>query len=317
MADNGAPTKTYHEYMTGLQHIRGYAELGRECIRLGVAPVYRIWLLLRHLDRDGRGIVDRDHFLKFAALHGITRADLRYAAAVQATVLGADTFFTVYPDRLEYRGLTAVCAALGVAPGQSVYIGTFTLGSIEKFRANTYASWFTGRGEVHISRERLRELFGVSDVTMRRWERTAGVDVTFNVVEVLDADQPAAQEHIPQDARLDHLDRLGRTYTFDWHGKTVYRTVNGYQSSYVKAKTGRTRKAAREARVKGGEDSGAAARPRRRVFYPRDRMPAGYQMTPGACIVRPDQAVIATKRGISALWTFSRLRPATRRAALV
>lgn len=290
-------------------NLRSYAELNRYVIAAGLTAPYRIWLLCRLLDGDGRGVVSLDALR--TALHalGLGRRILpRLQQLPEHTI-----FLTFLADKVEYRSLESVCITLGVVPGRSVMLPAAVLRTMEDFRAHLYAAWIGGQDSLLISREKLEGLFNVSADTQRRWERLTAVLVTYNVVQVDPADENAAAAHIPRDARLSG-DRLDRSYTWQYQGSTYYRTVNRYQAPQMqRGRVGNVRKVAKAVRrVKPVDDHGDGTR--RRIFFDRRTTPAGRQHKPGASL-RATGRRITTDRGSSNLWHFSRWRPVTRREA--
>ena len=123
----------------------------------------------------------------------------------------------------------------------------------------------------------------------------------------------AAQQHVPRDARL-VPDREDRCYTWEYNGKTYYRTVNRYRSNLERDRVGKCRKIARKVRaLLPGDNHGAGTV--RRVFFSERTMPAGRQETPGASL-RDGRCVVTTTRGESRLWRFNRMRPGKRNDVL-
>ena len=291
-------------------NLKSYIELNRFVIAAGLTGPYRLWLLCRALDPEGRGTVDLDVLLVALAEQGLNRQLLRRTAR-QA---GCSTFLTIHPTYVEYRSLTAVCRSLAVTPGRAVFIPRDAIQSTEHFRAALYTAWIAGHDSLYISREKLTALFDVSADTQRRWERLTGVEVTYNVIEVAASDQAAAEAHIPQDARLDG-DRMDRVYTWEYQGRIYYRTVNRYQAPhYDRGCVGNVRKVSRAVRaavpVEGHGDG-----TRRRVFYTARTTPANYQEKPESSL-QAQRRVISTARGPASLWRFSRTRPVARREVL-
>ena len=298
--------------------LRCYTELNRHSIAEGLTSLYRIWLICRAMDSEGRGVVSRDALLVAMAEHGLHPSQLRRIR--HHPQLSA--FLTFYPHKIEYRSLQAVCTALQVEPGPSLYIPVECLASTETFRATLYATWIAGHESLLISRERLTALFQVSAATQRRWESLTGVLVTFNVVEVSENDAAAAAQHLPLDARLDQFDRLDRSYSWKYQGNLYYRTVNRYEApsnlQLQRAATGNVRKVTRAVRHilpvdDHGDGTGHAER--RRIFYDGRTTPGNYQEAKGDCM-RATPRRITTDRGRSALWQFSQWRPVDRRTAL-
>ena len=291
--------------------LRTYIDLNAHLIAAGLDGPYRLWLLARALDPDGRGVVHLAALLATMQRFGLNRLHLRRVKLHPK----ANLFFSVHPTKLAYRSLEAVCLALGVAPGRSIYIPAASIASTEAFRATLYAAWIAGHDHLPISRAKLAGLFKTSQDTLRRWEKLAGVEVTYNVVEVLPQDEQAAQPHIPQDARLAPFDRLDRRYTWTYKGKTYYRTVNRYAAPHLaRARLGNVRKVTRSVHA-ANPDGDHGVGTRQRVFFTARTTPAHYQEQPGASLRDQGQA-IALPQGVSTLWRFHSWRPTARPAAL-
>lgn len=290
--------------------LKTYIELNRICIAKGLTSPYRIWLLCRGLDPEGRGIVSLDLLRDAMESVGLSS---RILLRVRRTS-ESKTFFAVYPTHVEYRSLEAVCRSLGTTPGQSVFIPSSSLSHLEEFRAALYTAWIAGHDQLMISRERISALFGISPDTQRRWERLTGVEVTFNVIEVAKQDYEAAEAHIPTDHRLDG-DRLGRSYVWMYQGKYYYQSVNRYAvPHYQRGAVGNVRKVSRAVRAllpveNHGDGTG------QRVFYTERTTPQRYQEKRG-CSVRSKARVIDTPKSDASLWGFSQTRPVARQEVL-
>lgn len=149
----------------------------------------RIWLLARHLDRDGRGWLPvatlRRHV---AARRGERDADLRVCGQRRLRQLlrqGHGIFWQRDDaDRLWLHGPARVAAALGVArlDGAPVLLPLRVVtASIGVFNAHCYAAFHSGRRRAHpISRRRLVRLTGVPARTQRTYEQRAAVQATAN-----------------------------------------------------------------------------------------------------------------------------------------
>ncbi|MCB0105788.1 MAG: hypothetical protein KDE53_07760, partial [Caldilineaceae bacterium] len=240
-------------------NLRTYTELNRYVIAAGLTAPYRIWLLCRSLDGDGRGVVSMDALRTAVQGLGLGRRILPRLRQLPEH----HAFLTFYANKVEYRSLESVCTTLGVLPGRSVMLPAAALSGMEEFRAYLYAAWIGGQDSLLISREKLEGLFNVSADTQRRWERLTAVLVTYNVVQVDPADANAVAAHIPQDARLSG-DRLDRRYTWQYQGSTYYRTVNRYQAPQMqRGRVGNVRKVAKAVRrVKPVDDHGDGTRRR-------------------------------------------------------
>ena len=121
-------------------HLRTYIELNAYVIDQGLDGIYRLWLLARSLDQEGRGIVGVAAFLAAMQGFGLNRLHLRRVKLHPKST----AFFSFHKHKLEYRSLEAVCLALGVTPGRSIYIPAASIASTEAFRATLYAAWIAG-----------------------------------------------------------------------------------------------------------------------------------------------------------------------------
>ena len=291
--------------------LRTYAELNRYTLSEGLTGPYRLWLIARALDPKGSGVISRASFLYTLERLGLSQRQFqRMATHPQIAV-----FLHITQHKIEYRSLQVVCTALQVIPGRSVTITTASVASLETFRAYLYAAWIAGQKRLLISRARLTALFNVSADTLRRWERTAGVVVTPNVVEVAPNDYEAATPHIPTDARrMYQLDDYC-FYTWEYEGQLYYRTVNRYDApTFQRGRTGNTRKIAKALHPLPADDHGGGTKAR--VFFGKRDLPAGYQEKQGASL-RSSGRQVDLPQGHSALWRFRASRPVSRKVALV
>lgn len=293
---------------TAVAHLRTYISLNAHVVAQGLDGIYRLWLLARSLDPDGRGVVGMDALLAAMQSFNLNCLHLRRVKLHPKATL----FFSFHKHKLEYRSLEAVCLALGITPGRSVYIPATSMASTEEFRAMLYAAWIAGHDDLHISREKLSALFGVSADTQRRWEKLAGVDVTYNIVEVAPPDEQSAEKHIPKDSRLG--ERLDRRYIWEYKGKIYYRTVNRYQAPFLeRARLGNARKVTRRVYAALPDDYHGVGTGRR-VFFTRRTLPENHQEQPGASM-RDTGRAVDLPQGISSLWGFHPWRPVARKVA--
>lgn len=168
----------------GAATVRLYPDLGLAILRADQAAAGRIWLLLRHLDGDGRGWVSLKEARK--QLTG-KRSPLRVCGWRQLRNLlarGDGLFWKRDPlpsttGRIWLRSVGRVAAALHV---DCLRLGPVALPvaplleSIGVVRAHFYASFHSGRSEeAPIARSTLKQLSSVSRRTQQQYERRAGV----------------------------------------------------------------------------------------------------------------------------------------------
>jgi len=152
--------------------VKSYEGLNQEVLKRREVRAYRLWLLLRSLDSEGRGWVDfgkaQESFLRL----GLSRRSFR-----DILRKGEGFWWTRVRGRIFYSGLEKVCLRLRVLPGRPVLIPLPK--RLSEFRALLHASFFVK--EKTISRRRLQELTGKSKTTLRRWEKLTGVKIQPNL----------------------------------------------------------------------------------------------------------------------------------------
>ncbi len=160
-------------------------------LRRGLVAPGRLWLLLRHLDEDGRGWVAVEE-----ARARLTRkgARLRFCGWRQLRNLlraGEGVFWTRDTERIWLRSTLRVSDTLRVErlTGRPVTLPLAALvGTIGVVRAHLYASFHSGRvseetqarGEKPIARRTLERVTGVSRRAQPAYEALAGVGVQAN-----------------------------------------------------------------------------------------------------------------------------------------
>lgn len=190
-----APASLPAPHATGREQadatVRLYPDVGLAMLRADQAAAGRIWLLLHHLDRDGRGWVSLDQARERLAGE---QSPLRVCGWRQLRNLlarGDGLFWKRDPwqateSRIWLRSVMRVAAALEVErlllrpvalPVAALLEGIGTV------RAHFYASFHSGRAEAGpIARSTLRRLSSVGRRTQRQYERRAGVQQQRNWV---------------------------------------------------------------------------------------------------------------------------------------
>ena len=337
VADRTSKLNTQAVIADGRLYVKVHPEIGRVSVLRGLSLPFRIWTILRTLDGDGRGVVGHDAAMRALWFYGMDRWHVR--RAIKAQDAAGVEFFSVAPRKFTYTSITNVSMQLGVTRAVApVLMPTGNLRKLSAFNAGVYAAWVGGTGGADglmMSRAKLGELWGVSDQQLRKWEKTAGVRVTHNVVD-LGLSEQAAQNAIPRDDRLD--ERLDQRYIFtkvDQAGneRRFYQTVNRYNFSGFTCPMGQTRKAAKAARAPRSEaaDDVPAARRQRRVFFRAaflKRRDWQYSMT-GTSLLETDETitgqrkyrgrgadVVLSRRHNLAVWRFSAMTPKSKASVL-
>jgi len=182
------PQPPVHHSQLTIHHsqlISLFPDLALGMLREGLTAAGRIWLLLRHLDGDGRG------WLRIEVIQEKLTArdsELRLCGRRQLRNLlqqGKGIFWERDRDRVWLKSAAKVAMALGVErlSGRAVSLPVETLlGGIGQVRAHFYASFHSGRTGLGfkpqgrpISRDRLEQITGVPARTQRDYDRAAGV----------------------------------------------------------------------------------------------------------------------------------------------
>lgn len=157
--------------------------LGLAILRHKQAPAARLWLLLRHLDKDGRGVLPlqlvREAFTAEAS-------PLRFCGPRRLRGLlaaGSDRFWTNDGERIWLRSTIRVAGALGVKQfkGQAVAIPAAALtGGIGGVRAHLFSAFHSGRDPAPIARQTLARISGVAPRTQRHYDQISGAGKQTN-----------------------------------------------------------------------------------------------------------------------------------------
>ena len=194
----------------------------------------RVWLLLRAIDRDGRGWLDvediRRHFTEKDSPHLICG----WRRLRQLLVQGEGLFWhRDDQDRLWLYGAHRIAYKLdsGRLQGFPVELPiSALLGGIQSVRAAFYATFHGGRDSKPISRETLESLSGIPGRTQLEYDRVARVERRRNIAVGERYSQEHAQDRAWKQGRAvfhfvdteGRQGRQGREYVA-WHLPNSYR----------------------------------------------------------------------------------------------
>ena len=176
-------------YRPEKDEIRLYPSLALGMLKAGQEAAGRLWLLLRYLDREGRGCLRIDIIKKHLCQKS---SNLRLCGKRQLRNLlraGQGVFWQRDKTRVWLRSLPRAAARLGVAKlrGRPVALPvSVLLGGIGGVRAHFYASFHSGRdrGEAQpgspIARATLETVTGVPGRSQRAYEAQLQVEVRAN-----------------------------------------------------------------------------------------------------------------------------------------
>jgi hypothetical protein len=204
--------------------IRVDPELGRLCIALFLAAIFRLWVIGRELTRkaSGSGQVQRKALRESLSTYGVKMTREHFNRLLRS---GEGTFWNINGDQIFIRSprfvawkvvkLAASKSADLVAtnrPGvRDVYLSP--AGSHEQWEAMIYAGWIAHRENPTIARETQEKLFGRSADTLRRWEQK-------RLQDILTVRENYAQCHVPENDWFDFIPDHARVYVANvlWNG---------------------------------------------------------------------------------------------------
>ena len=248
-------------------------DTGLQAVRRGCDAQYRVWLLARLLDTDGRGWLPLPYLYDLLCggdLHLFEPPRLR-------TILRAGNGrFWILDNNKECLWLVngyKLAALLGVehfTRATAVMPLAVLVDGVARFRAEIFAGWLTGRKEKNpISQACIQVLTGISPRTQRRYCALAGVECHYNIAIGTAYEETAVQEAAWQHGNVFQFvdargkqGKAGRSYVA-WHLPKSY--------SRRRSATIRPSKKRRMNQTLNGltqsEASGNGVSPSRRYFY--------------------------------------------------
>lgn len=215
--------------------------------------VGRVWLLLQHLDSQGRGWLEVDEVRQKLTRKQSPLKVCCWRRLRQLFDEGEGVFWTRDDKgRIWLRGAAKVAAALSVErlTGRPVDLPlSVLLGGIQGVRAHFYASFHSGRRENNpISRETLRELTGVPERTQYAYEQTAGVSSQQNIAVGEQYTTENAQERAWQHGRASFrfVDVKGKQGGRPNREYVAWHLPNSYEGPHRQRSKGRQKKINRE-----------------------------------------------------------------------
>ena len=175
-------------------HVKVYPDIALGMLRTKTAAAGRVWLLLRHFDRDGRGRVAADEAARLLTGDGSATRICGRRQWANLLRAGEGLFWERDADRhgaewLRLHSAARVAAGLGVARlgGSPVAVPVAELtGTIGRARAHLYAAFHSGRTQTDLltgerrgrgpnTSETLCKLSGAAANSQRNYERRARV----------------------------------------------------------------------------------------------------------------------------------------------
>ena len=210
--------------------VKVYPSVAQGILREGHAAAGRVWLLLRHLDENGRGWVTESEAQKQLTTKGSSTYIFCKRQWRNIVRKGTGIFWQKENGRLWLNSVGKTAAALGVwqLNGRPVQLPIFALTEkIGTVRAHLYATFHSSRTITHageqpqpkpIARESLTAQFNISPRTQRSYERKARVKSHKNYAigskETFESAENAAWHHgTAAFPFTDHLGKHGRPGT--------------------------------------------------------------------------------------------------------
>jgi hypothetical protein len=237
---------------TELGTVKIQPDLALGMLQQGVAAAGRVWLLLRHLDGDGRGWLAldqvQDHLTGGESPFRICgRRNLRVLLQQGRQIFWLREKVAGGRDRLWLKSTAKVALALGVGRLGSRPVDLplqVLLSGMGQVRAHFYATFHSGRKKSNpISRSRLEEITQVPARSQRCYDRAAKVTRRDNIAVGERFGAGAIQERAWRHGRavfqlIDHHGRLGPK----GNQYVAWRLPNNYEGPHDPAPIGRQKK---------------------------------------------------------------------------
>lgn len=223
--------------------LKNHSLLGIAILNQKKTAVYRVWLLCRYLDKDGRGWLSLKELRAALTAKESPHYLFNYRRWRQIVGEGSGTFWQEANGRLWLFGVSRLAIALGVAKvGKPVALPLATItGDLKQFNAHLYASWDTRRKPSPISRQKRAAVLGVPERTQRHYCRTAGIKRVANYALVTPNDVQSYAWHHGGTAIFPFTDFKGRNGR---KGKryTARQLPTTQKARHERANVGRTQK---------------------------------------------------------------------------
>ena len=260
------------------QFIRVYPSLMNGIRRAEQDVIGRIWLLLRHIDHDGRGWLTVENIRekltrKESALRVCGQRRLR-----EQLRAGEGIFWERDGrGRLWIYGTVNVCRNIGIEQltGNNVNVSIEDVTtSLKRYRAAMYSAFIAGKETAPISRYVVAELTGINERSQREYDHVIGIKKTRNYSIDDRRTKDSAMNHAWEHHRAsfgfrDHKGKQGEagaTYN-------ARRLPNSYESTHECGTNGRKKKTNQQLKITlvnkwaQGNDNTSVVK----IFYPNVR----------------------------------------------
>ena len=220
--------------------------LGLAILRRKEAANGRLWLLLRALDREGRGVLELEQVRAVFCSEGspwrfCTRRRLRMILSA-----GNGRFWQLDGQRIWLRSAARLARTLGETrfSGRSVAIPVQALtGGIGAVRAHLYAAFHSGRAPAPVSRQTLRRKSGVAPRTQRQYDRVCHVRRRANFACGAPLQSSEAQEQAWTHGPASFAWRAGSLRRGETEGRYLaWQLPNSYEGPHTRLGRGRQKR---------------------------------------------------------------------------
>lgn len=168
--------------------VRLYPTVATAILKSESSAIGRIWLLCRHLDQSGSGVLPIEQLRHALTSKNSPMRVVGWRRLRQLLTAGQGIFWQrrktrAGDDRLWLYGWRRVCAALDVTRLDTERIDLpikHLLGSMGQVRAALYATFHAGHTGNPISRQTLAEITGISERSQRQYDKSLAVDIRPN-----------------------------------------------------------------------------------------------------------------------------------------
>lgn len=287
-----AHTQTADRATPAPDWVKLYPDIGLAMLRQELTAPGRLWLMLRYLDREGRGLLRIGNLTDTltnptSLLYLCGKRQLRNLLRD-----GEGVYWTRDKEHIWLRSAAKVAAGLGVErlTGRPVALPlTALLGGIGAFRAHLYTAFYSGRiretpygvRAMPVARDTLAGLSGVGRSSQRAYEGRVGVHVQANfAVGEVSSQEGREQRAWQQGAALfeikDYRGQQGK------RGKTylAWQLPNSYAGQHQRRPKGRQKRINRQLKdlvTKGTPGNGEGtveARVLEKRYYPNGKLAA-------------------------------------------
>ena len=273
--------------------IKLYPDIGLAMLRQEQTAAGRLWLLLRGLDKEGRGCFRIVNARRLLSKKSTKTYLCGWRQLRNLLKEGDGLYWQRDKTRIWLRSAAKVAYGLGVArlSGRPVALSLEALvNGIGRFRAELYAAFHSGRVKVTpsgtvaalpIARETLSSLSGVGETTQRRYETAVNLNVEANYAIGNKVNKEELEEKgWAQGQALFVLEDFNGQQGPKGRQYVAWQLPNSYTGSHQQCPQGRQRRINRQLKdlvmkgMPGNESEAAEAARATKLYYPNGKLAA-------------------------------------------